>query len=174
MKEYERLALITDLSLLKEKIKSKSQEHSCKIAISLLRYAGEIPADRVFYEAGMGCKEMEWNNMAFVFLDISEAIEDGDATSSNLDNSDFKSTEIPYDFPLPRDQCLDDDEREEVRDWVLQLSMDGSVVQSLSETETDFVRENLRLENTADYWRVLESDYDVPAGPVAPMILKSG
>ena len=126
----------------------------------------------------MGCKEMEWNNMAFVFLnrylDISEAIEDGEATSANLDNSDFKSTEIPYDFPLPRDQCLDDDAREEVRDWVLQLSMDGSVVQSLTQTETDFVRENLRLENTQDYWRVLESDYDVPAGPVAPMILKSG
>lgn len=178
LKEYERLALITDLSQLKEKIKAKSQEHSCKIAISLLRYAGEVPADRVFYEAGMGCKEMEWNNMAFVFLnrylDISEAIEDGEATSANLDNSDFKSTEIPYDFPLPRDQCLDDDAREEVRDWVLQLSMDGSVVQSLTQTETDFVRENLRLENTQDYWRVLESDYDVPAGPVAPMILKSG
>eukprot|EP01045_Picozoa_sp_COSAG04_P015348 COSAG04_NODE_1208_length_7727_cov_100.304012_1_plen_59_part_00 len=35
-----------------------------------------------------------------------------------------------------------------MRDWVLQLSMDGSVVQSLSTTETDFVRENLRLEDT--------------------------
>ena len=46
----------------------KNMEHSAKIAISLLRYAGELPADRVFYEAGMGCKEMEWQNMAFVFL----------------------------------------------------------------------------------------------------------
>ena len=68
LKEYERLTLISDLCLLKEKIKPKNMEHSAKIAISLLRYAGELPADRVFYEAGMGCKEMEWQNMAFVFL----------------------------------------------------------------------------------------------------------
>ena len=82
------------------------------------------------------------------YLDLSEAIEDGERTSANLDNSDFKSTEIPYDFALPTEQFLDDEAREEVRDWVLQLSMDGSVVQSLSTTETDFVRENLRLEDT--------------------------
>ena len=82
------------------------------------------------------------------YLDLSEAIEDGERTSANLDNSDFKSTEIPYDFALPMEQFLDDEAREEVRDWVLQLSMDGSVVQSLSTTETDFVRENLRLEDT--------------------------
>ena len=54
------------------------------------------------------------------YLDLSEAIEDGERTSANLDNSDFKSTEIPYDFALPTEQFLDDEAREEVRDWVLQ------------------------------------------------------
>jgi len=178
LREHERLLLITDLALLKDKIRAKSLEHSAKISISLLRYVGDLPADRTFYEAGMSCKEMSWQNMAFVFLnrylDLSEAIEDGERTSGVLDNTDFQGTEIPYDYPLPSEQWLDEEKREEVRDWVLQLSMDGSVLQSLSEqTEIPFVRENLRLEDTREYWRVLETDYDVPAGPVAPMILRS-
>jgi len=178
LREHERLLLITDLSLLKDKIRAKSLEHSAKISISLLRYVGDLPADRSFYEAGMSCRDMGWQNMAFVFLnrylDLSEAIEDGERTSGGLDNSDFQGTEIPYDYPLPSEQWLDEEKREEVRDWVLQLSMDGSVLQSLSEqTEIPFVRENLRLEDTREYWRVLETDYDVPAGPVAPMILRS-
>merc|ERR1712146_216056 len=80
---------------------------------------------------------------------------------------------VPYDFPLPSEQCLDEDQREEVRDWVLQLSMDQKVVQSLQDFELDFVRENLRLDDTKEYFRALQSEYMVPAGPVAPMILKT-
>jgi len=175
IKDFERLALITDLVLLKTSIKSKSQEYHAKITISLLRYAGELPADKVFYESGMACKDIGWQNMAFVFLnrylDLSEAIEDGEPTSAGLDNSDFKGTEIPYDFALPSEQCLDEDRREEVRDWVLQLSMDQQVVQSLTQTELDFVKENLLLQDTREYYRALTSEYMVPAGPVAPMIL---
>lgn len=194
-------------------MQAKSLEHHAKISISLLRYVGDLPADKLFHQAGMACKDMGWQNLAFVFLnrylDLSEAIEDGERTSGGLDNSDFQGTEIPYDYALPMQQFLDEDQREEViaraqsavwrrsaahtlwfhcmmtrpcvvrswqvRDWVLQLSMEGSVLQSLSEdTEIPFVRENLRLEDTSDYWRVMQTDYDVPAGPVAPMILKGG
>jgi len=177
LKDFERLALICDLVLLKTSIKPKSQEYHAKITISLLRYAGELPADKLFCEAGMACKDIGWQNMAFVFLnrylDLSEAIEDSEPTSAGLDNSDFKGTEIPYDFPLPTEQCLDEDQREEVRDWVLQLSMDQQVVQSLTQTELDFVRENLRLEDAREYFRAMQSEYMVPAGPVAPMILKT-
>lgn len=43
------------------------------------------------------------NNMAFVtwnrFLDISDAIEEGDI--SNLETSDFENTDIPLEFALP-------------------------------------------------------------------------
>ena len=94
--------------------------------------------------------------MAFVllnrYLDVSEAIEDGDA--GMIDNSDFTYTDIPspYDFTLPKDQVsvnglliaaavranalpwlqfLDEGKREEIRDWVLAISMDSSVSQSL-------------------------------------------
>jgi intraflagellar transport protein 172 len=43
------------------------------------------------------------NNMAFVcwnrFLDLSEAIEMGDATSA-LENTDFQDTDVPFDVLL--------------------------------------------------------------------------
>ena len=48
------------------------------------------------------------------YLDIAEAIEDGDA-HSGLDNSDFVNTEIPFEFSIPDKSYLSDEERERVR-----------------------------------------------------------
>ncbi len=46
---------------------------------------------------------------------ISQAVEEHEPSSTSLDNSDFASTEIPYDFPLPEKQFLSDAEREKAR-----------------------------------------------------------
>ena len=74
-----------------------------KLSTSLLRYTDIIPADKAFYEAGMHCKSVGWENMAFVFfnrfLDLSEAIEEG--STDMIDNSDFTDTDIPFEVPLP-------------------------------------------------------------------------
>ena len=74
-----------------------------KLSTSLLRYTDIVPADKAFYEAGMHCKAVGWENMAFVFfnrfLDLSEAIEEG--STDMLDNSDFADTDIPFEVPLP-------------------------------------------------------------------------
>ncbi len=47
-----------------------------KISSSLLRYTDILPADKTFYEAGLHCKSVGWESMAFVFfnrfLDLSE------------------------------------------------------------------------------------------------------
>ena len=62
----------------------------------------------------LACKDdSRWESMAFVllnhYLDISEAIEEGDP--STIDNSDFVGTDIPapYDYALPKSQYLDED-----------------------------------------------------------------
>ena len=91
--------------------------------------------------------------MAFVFfnrfLDLSEAIEDGSLDS--LDNTDFLETDIPlevrkmglsYSFPdssamivqvpLPDRQFVEEDEREEIKEWVLAVSMEQDVSWMLS------------------------------------------
>ena len=104
-------------------------------ATALLRYIGFIPVDRAFYEAGIACREAGKLNMAFVFLnrflDIAEAMDEQDSAWT-IENSDFVNTEIPFEFQLPDVHFVPEDKREEVRDWVLALSMDQQVDQSLS------------------------------------------
>ena len=59
------------------------------------------------------------------FLDLHEAIQDGDLSS--LDNSDFRDTDIPFEVPLPETTYLTDAEHDEIKDWVLTVSMDAKV-----------------------------------------------
>ena len=109
---------------------------AAKLATGLLRFCGTLPADKAFFNAGMACRENGDLSQAFVFLnhylDLTEAIDDGDATM--MDNSDFVDTDIPspVDYDLPKVQFLAEPRREEVRDWVLALSMDQKVEQALS------------------------------------------
>ena len=112
---------------------------AAKVAVGMLRYCGIVPADKLFYDAGMACKnassDHDSQNLAFVllnrYIDLTEAIEDGDA--SMLDNADFQGTCIPEPFRngVPRQQYQAEDKREEARDWVLAVSMDSSVEQAL-------------------------------------------
>ena len=105
---------------------------AAKQSISLLRYTRDFPPDRGFYHAGLYSKLAGMNNMAFVcwnrFLDISDAIEEGDATM--IDNADFAKTDVPYDVDLPREP-MSESKREEARDWVLQVSLDQKVKQEI-------------------------------------------
>ena len=71
--------------------------------------------------------------MAFVFLnrylDLYEAIEEG--SLEMLDNTDFMETDIPFEVPLPESPHLSSEEHEEVKEWVLAVSMDQKVEQQL-------------------------------------------
>ncbi|KAI8482238.1 hypothetical protein Bbelb_400200 [Branchiostoma belcheri] len=129
----------------------KGMEHIvARLSVSLLRHSDIIPADKAFYEAGVHCKSMGWENMAFVFLnrylDLSEAIEEG--SLDMLDNSDFQDTDIPFEISLPEKQHLPDDKREEVKEWVLAVSMDQRVEQILPMDERDTYEASLVAINT--------------------------
>ncbi|KAF1773853.1 WD40/YVTN repeat-like-containing domain [Phytophthora cactorum] len=109
-----------------------------KISMSLLRFVAVLPADKMFYLAGAAARKKKWLSAAFVYfnryLDLCEAIDDGDA--SNLDNTDFIDTDIPspQDFALPEVHYLaEESAREEIRDWVLTISMDQQVAEKLPE-----------------------------------------
>ena len=75
------------------------------------------------------------DNLAFVllnrYIDLTEAIEEGN--TDNIDNADFAdATNVPFPFDLPTQQYLPhEDDREEIRDWVLTICMDKSVDQQL-------------------------------------------
>ncbi|KAL2912183.1 hypothetical protein HK105_208316 [Polyrhizophydium stewartii] len=111
---------------------------AAKLAISLLRYTKNIPADRAFLDAGQAAKNAGMNNMAFVcwnrFLDLCEAIEEG--STAMLENADFVNTDVPFDVELPTEP-VEEAKREEVRDWVLQVSLDQKVNQEIDTRECD-------------------------------------
>ena len=140
--EFERLLWIAHLTAAQAVAAERgAADASKRLAVATLRYLREVPADRAFYEAGMACKAQggEGLNMGFVFLnrylDITEAVEEHEPRSTSLDNSDFANTEIPFDFPLPEQQFLGEAEREKVRDFVLELSMNANVQQALNHDE---------------------------------------
>ena len=87
-------------------------------------------------DAGEANRREGINNMAFMFfnryLDLYEAIEDPD--SGIGDNSDFDGTDIPlpHEIPLPDKNLISADERDNIRDWVLNMNMNATVDKSLS------------------------------------------
>ena len=64
------------------------------------------------------------------FLDLIEAIDEGESAGA-LENSDFVGPDIPYDFPIPTSHSLSEEAREEAREWVLSVSMEADMEQSL-------------------------------------------
>ncbi|GBG27682.1 Intraflagellar transport protein 172-like [Hondaea fermentalgiana] len=131
----ERLLLVTHLYRLHYTcVTGGSMDLAAKILVVLLRFKGDaIPCDKIFYLAGMACKDMEWLGKAFVilnrYLDLSEAIDEGEL--GDLDNTDFQDTDIPepHKNPLPKSHFLPDNTREEIREWILSAAMDADVEQ---------------------------------------------
>lgn len=77
-----------------------------KITISLLRYCEFIRLDKLYYEAGIACKNTNQLGMASIFLnrylDLNEVIDDPD-NATLPDSNDFDITDIPspYDVSMP-------------------------------------------------------------------------
>ena len=73
----------------------------------------------------MACRQAKKSEMAMIFmnrfLDLVEAIENDDGM---LDPEGFEETEIPQEVPLPREVCLPSEQVEEIRNWVLNMSID--------------------------------------------------
>lgn len=104
-----------------------------KISVAILRFTETIPVDKAFFEAGMDLRTVGRESEAFVilnhYLDVCEAIDEG---SGNLvDHSDFTVTDFPSSVPIPERMHLNDmlDVHEEIREWVLAVSMDQKINQ---------------------------------------------
>ncbi|DBA03525.1 TPA: hypothetical protein N0F65_011426 [Lagenidium giganteum] len=137
--KFEQFLLVSHYFALHHQAKTAGLDDlAAKISLSLLRFIGLLPADKMFYLAGAAARQKKWLSPAFVcfnrYLDLCEAIEDGDA--SGLDNTDFLGTDIPSptEFACPEAQYVPDESaREEIRDWVLTISMDQQVQEKLPE-----------------------------------------
>ncbi|KAH8278227.1 hypothetical protein KR044_002922 [Drosophila immigrans] len=111
------------------------QPLAVRLSLALLRHTDVLPVDKGFYEAGLELRQAGREAEAFVmlnhYLDVCEAIEEG---SGNLvDHSDLAATDFPSSVPLPEDIHLKNEPHlhEEVREWVLAVSMDQQLDQLL-------------------------------------------
>ncbi|XP_075225811.1 intraflagellar transport protein Oseg2 [Lycorma delicatula] len=89
---------------------------------------------------------------AFVFLnhylDIVEAMEED--SPDLLDHADFTATDFPSDVPLPPSPYLESKEHEEVKEWVLAVSMDQNIEQVLPLDDRNLYESSLNnLESAA-------------------------
>ncbi|XP_054157078.1 intraflagellar transport protein 172 homolog [Oppia nitens] len=113
---------------------TNAPELAMKITVALLRYTDIVRVDKAFYEAGLVAKHSNRLEMAFVywnhFLDLVEAIDEGEL---DVDHSDFVGTDIPHEVPLPAQPFAASDQNtiEVVKSWILEVSMDTHVSQSL-------------------------------------------
>lgn len=144
--EFMKYLMVTHLLLLKTECqRNKLDRVTSKLCTSLLRYCKEIRADKAFLEAGEANKKMKQYDLAFIFynryIDLYDAIEDPDNNGIN-DNTDFEETDIPspYDISLPEKNLMSAGERDKIRDWVLQINMDGNVGQHLPTRTCDSCR----------------------------------
>ncbi|PIO73295.1 hypothetical protein TELCIR_04732, partial [Teladorsagia circumcincta] len=112
-----------------------SQRLRLQQSISLLRYSDLIPADRVFYQAGIAAKDAggDYAALAFLllnhYLDLVDAIDEGDA--SLVDYSAFEGTDIPAEVPLPESPWVEGSVHEEIKEWVLATSVDDGASRDL-------------------------------------------
>ncbi|EAL39797.1 AGAP005330-PA [Anopheles gambiae str. PEST] len=125
------------------------QSIAVKISVALLRYTDIIPCDKGYYEAGMDLRGLGRESEAFVilnhYLDVCEAIEEG---SGNLvDHSDLSSTDFPSSVPIPAELHLKNELQlhEEIREWVLAVSMDQKVDQALPTDDRNMYEASLGL-----------------------------
>lgn len=150
--DFEQLLLIAHYYATRSAAKGVEQLISvaAKLSVSLLRHTELIPADKAFYEAGLACRAVGWENMAFIFLnhflDLCDAIDEG--TLDALDHSDFLDTDIPFEVPVPTKLCVTDAQREQIRDWVLMVSMDNRLEQVLPRDERNSYEASLVAANT--------------------------
>lgn len=128
---------------------SALQNISVKISLALLRHTDVIPCDKGFYEAGMDLRQMGRESEAFVmlnhYLDVCEAIEEG--SGDLVDHTDLGSTDFPSSVPIPESLHLKNELKlhEEVRDWVLAISMDQKVDQSLPTDDRNLYESSLGM-----------------------------
>ncbi|MCP9265076.1 Intraflagellar transport protein osm-1 [Dirofilaria immitis] len=108
---------------------------AAQITISFIRYSDIMQADKVFYEAGMACRKkgVKKESLAFTllnhYLDLCDAIEDQDPTIVN--GSIFEGTDIPQEVLLPETRYTSDDEHEEVKEWILAISVEQNIERNL-------------------------------------------
>jgi hypothetical protein len=82
------------------------------------------------------------------YIDLYDAIEDID-TAAGFDNDQFENTDIPKPeyIALPESNFMSPEQRDQIRDWVLEVNTDGSAVGQLPERRCESCGTNMYESN---------------------------
>lgn len=139
---FKRFLYLAHFSALRKALELLSEQQSpvvdhlkilqLKLSIAMLRYIEPLRPDKAFYEAGIACKlwgGTDYEKMAFLFLnqylDITDAIDENDPNL--VDNGVYEGTDIPTNYALPNEKYLSNTEQDEVKEWVLAISVDQNM-----------------------------------------------
>uniref|UniRef100_A0A665WJH3 Intraflagellar transport protein 172 homolog n=1 Tax=Echeneis naucrates TaxID=173247 RepID=A0A665WJH3_ECHNA len=144
--DFEQMLLIAHYYATRAAAKGVEQLVSvaAKLSVSLLRHTELVPADKAFYEAGLACRVDPEIDICFPL--VFQAIDEG--SLDTVDHSDFINTDIPFEVPVPTKLCVSDAQREQIRDWVLMVSMDHRLEQVLPVDERNSYEASLVATNT--------------------------
>ncbi|VDM75536.1 unnamed protein product [Strongylus vulgaris] len=133
---FERYVHALHLMAIRSAMETEDSQHlRLQQSISLLRYSDLIPADRIFFQAGIAAKDAggDYAPLAFLllnhYLDLVDAIDEGD--TSQVDYSPFEGTDIPSEVPLPERPWVESSVHEEIKEWVLATSVDDEARRDL-------------------------------------------
>uniref|UniRef100_A0A665WKK4 Intraflagellar transport 172 n=1 Tax=Echeneis naucrates TaxID=173247 RepID=A0A665WKK4_ECHNA len=147
--DFEQMLLIAHYYATRAAAKGVEQLVSvaAKLSVSLLRHTELVPADKAFYEAGLACRVGPPSTLIDIcFPLVFQAIDEG--SLDTVDHSDFINTDIPFEVPVPTKLCVSDAQREQIRDWVLMVSMDHRLEQVLPVDERNSYEASLVATNT--------------------------
>jgi intraflagellar transport protein 172 len=64
------------------------------------------------------------------YIDLADAIDEG--SGEVMDSGLLNGTDIPVDFNLPETKYLSDEKHEDIKTWVISISMNGKIEPSLN------------------------------------------
>ncbi|KAI6244211.1 Intraflagellar transport protein osm-1 [Aphelenchoides fujianensis] len=119
---------------------AEAKRLALKIKIALLRYVDLLQPDKLFYEAGIACRNAEGqvpeHGLRLSSINTSTSWTPSRKNDPSLvDNSLFEGTDVPTQYALPQQMYLTNEEHEDVKEWVLSVSVDQKVQKELKTDE---------------------------------------
>ncbi|OHT11766.1 selective LIM binding factor [Tritrichomonas foetus] len=105
-------------------------EQAKRASIAAVRYCDVVPADFLFYKAGLILEQAGIEDQAVVFynsfVDVYDVIASGDISNSgSIDHQAFEQTDVPREVCLRAQPSVQEDTASRIRQWVLEKTMSG-------------------------------------------------
>ena len=136
MQKLNKIALCQYIKFTMKEKKSGFPKSYWRVCETVLAFGDIIKFDLALYDAGMACRDVGQKGNAFIllnrYLDIYDEIKDPDSKIDDepaLEGTDFNFTQNAF---KSTNNVIDEKERDEIYQWILQNSVDKSFKKELN------------------------------------------